>query len=183
MAFNFIPSDNTALVKDDFNEARYTGGRISVRYDIDDTWSLLVGASQQTLDTEGVFFVDPDLDDLEIQRYEDDSMEDSFENFNWTLEGRLGNLDVVYTGAFTDRDVDQFVDYTDYLFVGQYLPYYICDASVKLPPVTALLQELANRPICTLKAAVKPRWKPMNFASPLMKISVFVLPLVRITVL
>ncbi|MFT5578230.1 MAG: iron complex outermembrane receptor protein [Paraglaciecola psychrophila] len=130
---NFLSADNSALVEDDFNEASYTGGRISVRYDIDDTWSLLVGVSQQTLDTEGVFFVDPDLDDLEIQRYEDDTLEDSFENFNWTLEGRLGNLDVVYTGAFTEREADQIVDYTDYLFVGQYLPYYICDRSVSYP--------------------------------------------------
>jgi len=130
---NFLSADNSALVEDDFNEARYTGGRISLRYDIDDTWSLLVGVSQQTLDTEGVFFVDPDLDDLEIQRYEDDSLEDSFENVNWTLEGRLGNLDVVYTGAFTEREADQFVDYTDYMFVGQYLPYYICDYSVTYP--------------------------------------------------
>jgi len=132
-AVNFLSADNSALVEDDFNEARYTGGRISLRYDIDDTWSLLVGVSQQTLDTEGVFFVDPDLDDLEIQRYEDDSLEDSFDNVNWTLEGRLGNLDVVYTGAFTEREADQFVDYTDYLFVGQYLPYYICDGSVSYP--------------------------------------------------
>jgi len=34
---------------------------------------------------------------------------------------------VVYAGAYTDRETDQIVDYTDYLFVGQYLPYYICD--------------------------------------------------------
>jgi hypothetical protein len=40
---------------------------------------------------------------------------------------------VVYTGAFTDRETDQVVEYTDYMFVGQYLPYYICDTSVTYP--------------------------------------------------
>lgn len=129
----FLNADNAALIDEDFNEASYKGGRVSALYDIDDTWSLLVGFGQQTVDTEGVFFVDPDLDDLQIQRYEDDTLEDSFENVNWTLEGRLGNLDVVYTGAFTEREADQVVDYTDYLFVGQYLPYYICDGSVTYP--------------------------------------------------
>ena len=44
-----------------------------------------------------------------------------------TLEGTIGELEVVYAGAYTDRDTNQMVDYTDYLFVGQYLPYYICD--------------------------------------------------------
>jgi iron complex outermembrane recepter protein len=39
----------------------------------------------------------------------------------------------VYTGAYTDRDTDQVTDYTDYLFVGQYLPYYICDGYVTYP--------------------------------------------------
>ncbi len=130
---NFLAADNSALVEKDFNEATYTGGRISALYEFDENWSLLVGVSQQTLDSEGVFFVDPDLDDLEIQRYEEDSLEDSFENVNWKLEGRLGELDVIYTGAFTEREADQFVDYTDYLFVGQHLPYYICDGAVTYP--------------------------------------------------
>ena len=134
---NFLSADNANLVEKDFNEATYTGGRISALFEFDENWTLLVGVSQQTLDTEGVFFVDPDLDDLEIQRYEDETLDDSFENYNWTLEGRIGNLDLVYTGAFTEREADQLVDYTDYLFVGQYLPYYICDGSVTYPGASA----------------------------------------------
>ena len=49
------------------------------------------------------------------------------------MEGRIGELEVIYTGAYTERESDQIVDYTDYMFVGQYLPYYICDASVSYP--------------------------------------------------
>ena len=60
-------------------------------------------------------------------------MEDSFDNVNWKLEGRLGDLDIVYAGAYTKRETDQMIDYTDYLFVGQYLPYYICDTTVTYP--------------------------------------------------
>jgi iron complex outermembrane receptor protein len=48
-------------------------------------------------------------------------------------EGRLGALEALYTGAYTERTTDQIVDYSDYLFVGQYLPYYICDGSVTYP--------------------------------------------------
>merc|ERR1711965_788123 len=57
-------------------------------------------------------------------------------NMSLTLEGSLGELDVVYAGAYTDRESNQIVDYTDYLFVAQYLPYYICDYSVSYPAST-----------------------------------------------
>ena len=130
---NFIAADNAALVEDDFNDAIYTGYRLSGLFEFNDNWNLLVGLSQQQLETDGVFLSDPDLDDWEIQRYEDEETTDSYTNVNWTVEGRIGALDAVYTGAFTDRDTDQIVDYTDYLFIGQYLPYYICDASVTYP--------------------------------------------------
>ena len=130
---NFLKADNSTRTEDNFNETTYAGTRISALWNINENWELLLGAAQQTLDTDGVFFVDPDLGDLEIQRYERDSLKDSFENFSWTLSGRIAELEIVYTGAFTKRDADQFIDYTDYLFVGQYIPYYICDYSVSYP--------------------------------------------------
>ncbi|MDX1500048.1 MAG: TonB-dependent receptor [Woeseiaceae bacterium] len=129
----FLEADNSALVKKDINETEYTGGRISMRWLINDDWDLDVAHTVQDLDADGVFYADPDLGDLEIQSYADNSVDDSFNNTSWTLTGRFGELETVYTGAFTDRETDQIVDYTDYLFVGQYLPYYICDGSVSYP--------------------------------------------------
>ena len=132
-AVNFISADNSALIEEDFNEATYTGGRLSARWDISDRWSLLVSHMEQELDVDGVFFADPTLDDLQIQRFSQDSVKDKFSNTAWTVEGYIGELQAIYSGAYTDRDTDQVVDYSDYLFVGQYLPYYICDGSVTYP--------------------------------------------------
>ena len=129
----FLDADNSSLVKKDFNETEYSGVRVSGLWDINDTWSLLVSHQAQDVESDGVFFADPDLGDLEVQRYANDRIEDSFNNTSWTLDGMIGELEVVYTGAFTDRETDQVVDYSDYLFVGQYLPYYICDGSVTYP--------------------------------------------------
>ncbi|MFT5351366.1 MAG: iron complex outermembrane receptor protein, partial [Gammaproteobacteria bacterium] len=135
----FIAADNSARAEKNFNETTYTGGRISGLWDINDNLSLLVAHARQDVDSDGVFFADPTLsDDLAIERFEDDSIEDKYHNTNWTLTGafdagRMGELEVVYTGAYTDRETDQNVDYTDYLFVGQYLPYYICDSTVSYP--------------------------------------------------
>ncbi|MEM1402487.1 MAG: TonB-dependent receptor [Pseudomonadota bacterium] len=130
---NFIEANNDTRDQDDFNEATYAGARLSALLDINDDWSLLLGVAQQSIDSEGVFYQDPELGDLEINRYEQDTLEDDFENYNWTLNGRLGELDLLYTGAYTEREAESQVDYTDYLFVGQYIPYYICDYAVSYP--------------------------------------------------
>ncbi len=130
---NFISANNSAIAEKDFNDTVYAGFRLSGQYDFNSDWSLLVTHAQQQLDSEGVFFADPELEEYAIERFSEDDLEDSFHNTSWTLEGRLGMLEALYTGAYTERTTDQKVDYSDYLFVGQYLPYYICDGSVTYP--------------------------------------------------
>ena len=134
----FLQADNANRDDEDINDTTYAGGRLSARLDISDDWSLVVAHARQPIESDGVFFADPDLGEYEIERFEGDSLEDDFSNTAWTFEGRVAMLDVVYTGAYTDREADQRVDYSDYLFVGQYLPYYICDYSVVYPQYVGL---------------------------------------------
>ena len=122
-----------AIVKENANPVTYDGFRASIAHEINDNWNANLTVAQQTIESDGVFFVDPTLGDLEIQRYSEDTINDEFDNMSVTIEGSIGDLEVVYAGAYTDRATDQIVDYTDYLFVGQYLPYYICDGSVTYP--------------------------------------------------
>ena len=129
----FLEANNTNLVEKDFNESTYTGGRISFRWLPNDRWKFDFAHTTQDLESDGVFFSDPGVGDLEVERFSPDSIDDSFSNTAWTASALFGELEVLYTGAFTDRDTDQVVDYTDYLYVGQYLPYYICDGSVTYP--------------------------------------------------
>lgn len=125
---NFI--DANALVEKNQNDASYVGFRLSALYEINDDWSFQAGYAHQELETDGVFFADPNLGGLRTQTYEESNLDDSFDNVSWTLKGRLGALEALYTGAYTKRSAEQRIDYTDYLYVGQYLPYYICDYSV-----------------------------------------------------
>tara|TARA_S200000501_G_scaffold211536_1_gene198689 strand:+ start:67 stop:2541 length:2475 start_codon:yes stop_codon:yes gene_type:complete len=129
----FLDADNGAQAEDNFNDAVYSGARLTALWEFSPDWSLTVAHMRQNVEADGVFFADPTVGDLAIQRYENDRLEDSFNNTNWTLEGRIGELETIYTGAFTDREADQMVDYADYMFVGQYLPYYVCDGSVTYP--------------------------------------------------
>ena len=136
---DFKEANNSDLVEEDFNDATHEGARLAALIDLNDDWSLLLGYGHQSLETDGVFQADPTLgtDDPSIQRYSPENLEDSFDNVNWKLEGRVGDLNIVYAGAYTKRETDQMIDYTDYLFVGQYLPYYICDTAVTYPEYNA----------------------------------------------
>ncbi|MEM1051396.1 MAG: TonB-dependent receptor [Pseudomonadota bacterium] len=136
----FLQADNAGLAQDNFNDTTYAGFRVSALWEVTPDWTINVSHQRQSLESDGVFFADPTLDglgDLEIERFEEDRLEDDFSNTSWTVEGRIGWLDVIYTGAYTDRESEQRADYTDYLFAGQYLPYYICDGSVTYPGAAA----------------------------------------------
>ena len=125
----FLDADNSAIVEENFNDVTYS--EADNRY-LGDGVGLEVHADLlQKIEADGVFS-DPSLDDYEIQRYEEDELDETLHNTNWTVE-EIGGLDVIYTGAYTDRETDQIVDYTDYMFVGDYLPYYVCDGSVTYP--------------------------------------------------
>jgi outer membrane receptor protein involved in Fe transport len=129
----FLEAENSDRVEEDFNETTYTGGRIAARWDLGDNWRFDAAYATQDIESDGVFFADPNLGDLEIERFSPDTIDDSFDNLSWTVTALFGELEAIYTGAFTDRETDQITDYTDYLFVGQYLPYYICDGYVTYP--------------------------------------------------
>lgn len=135
----FTSVSNSALVEKDFNDARYQGFRVSGHYIVNDNWSLLVQHAHQRLETEGVFSDDPvgdggvltdDLDgagEYAVARFYPDDLDDVFSQTSLTLDGRIGALDVLYTGAYLDRDVQQRFDYAGYIDDAAYVAYYICD--------------------------------------------------------
>ncbi|MBK5911673.1 hypothetical protein CCR85_09260 [Rhodothalassium salexigens] len=129
----FLEASNTDLVEEDFNDALYRGLRLSGKWFINDAWDLEVTHMRQNLDADGVFDYDPAVGDLDVRRYTADELDEKWHNTAWTLTGRLAFLEMVYTGGYLDRDVDQSIDYTGYANVGPYIPYYICDLAVSYP--------------------------------------------------
>ena len=128
-AVKYDTADNTALVEEDFNDAKYQGGRFSARGLINEDWDILLQHTEQELQADGVFDYDPEVGDLQANRFFPDSLEDEFGLTAWTLTGRLGALDVVYTGGYLDREIEQSVDYTGYNNSGGYIAYYTCTYS------------------------------------------------------
>ena len=126
----FEAADNSALVENDFNDARYVGGRVSLAYEPVEDWGLLVQHTRQSLDTDGVFAYDPNLDGKSsATRFEPDNNEDEFGLTSLTINGRIGMLDLIYAVGYLDREIETAVDYSDYTSGGGYQVYYLCDST------------------------------------------------------
>ena len=96
----------------------------NAQYNINDDWDVLLQHSRQTLDTTGVWDFDPTKGDLNVSRFQEDSNNDAFNQTAWTVNGRMGQLDLVYTGAYLDRDVEAKIDYTGYTNIGGFIHGY-----------------------------------------------------------
>ena len=130
-----IPAVNTTLAEKDFNDASYQGVRSALAYKANDNWDFLLQVMQQELNTEGTFAQDPTIGEREISTFFPDFQNDEFSQFAWTANGQIGNLEVIYTGAFLDREVDQSTSDNAYLEQGGFIPFYLCNATQCFDPV------------------------------------------------
>ena len=62
----------------------------------------------------GSFGSDTSLPDLRVQHFFPESQHDRFVQAALTIQGKLGNWDLTYAGAYFDRKVNSSSDYTDY---------------------------------------------------------------------
>jgi len=119
-------ASNAPLVEDNFNDSFYKGIRLGLYHEFNPDWNVLVQNTYQELGADGVFDYDPEVGDLEVERYFPDELDDKFNQTTWTVEGRAGMLDLVYTGGYLYREVEQSVDYTGYNNAGAFIAYYTC---------------------------------------------------------
>ncbi len=152
--------NNLAFVEEDFNDAVYRGVRFSAKIAISDDWELIPQYMAQSLDVDGVFDHSPEsianistdaagsriVGDLQVQRFFPDYLDDDFEQFSLTLNGRLGALEFVYAGSFLDREVNNSFDYSGYTQVGAYGFYYICQPTYTLcgDPTEGMIAQIEN---------------------------------------
>jgi iron complex outermembrane recepter protein len=109
-------SDNAKLVKSDFNSVDTFGGRASLRWVLDNDWTVTPSIVAQHTDTSGVFAYDPSVGDLKVQHFFPEWAHDNWVQAALTIEGKIANFDVVYSGGYMDRQINAASDYTDYSF-------------------------------------------------------------------
>jgi iron complex outermembrane recepter protein len=106
--------DNAALVKKDYNTVETTGGRAALKVELNDSWTILPTVMGQVQQTDGDFAYNPAVGDLQVQHYFPQYVHDSWVQSALTVEGKIGNFDLVYAGAYLTRNTHEQSDYTDY---------------------------------------------------------------------
>jgi outer membrane receptor protein involved in Fe transport len=123
--------NNASVVANGINPVTYEGIRVEALYRINDDWNILLTQSYQDMNSQGVFYQQPNASDgaalapLEVTLFNPAYDKDKFESTAWTVNGKFGALKAVYTGGYLVRNVDQVGDYTNYAR-GVYADYYQC---------------------------------------------------------
>jgi iron complex outermembrane recepter protein len=106
--------NNARFIKENYNDVDIAGGRAALKIDLDDNWTATASVFGQTQNAKGSFGFDPNVGDLKVQRFQPESNKDRFGQIALTIEGKIGNWDLTYAGAYMKRKRDTVSDYVDY---------------------------------------------------------------------
>jgi iron complex outermembrane receptor protein len=109
--------DNTSQTNSRYNTAETRGGRIAGRVNLGDNWTVTPTFMGQILDSRGFFGYDPAVGDLQVVHFgTPESDRDSFTQTALTIEGKVSNFDITYSGGWFDRNEHTLSDYSDYSY-------------------------------------------------------------------
>ncbi|HEY1427001.1 MAG TPA: TonB-dependent receptor [Caulobacteraceae bacterium] len=117
---NAPQANNFQVAGRDSNPVTYDGARVSLLWQVNDDWDVLISQTFQDLDAEGVDATFPrgsdfqPLGPMQITFFSPSFDHDNWRNTAWTVNGKIGPIRTIYTGGWLDRHIDQQMDYTNY---------------------------------------------------------------------
>ncbi len=117
---NSGPINNYAFAKKNSNPVTFVGARVEAAYKINEDWDVLIAESLQNMDAKGIpaeYPVGSDgqaLKPLQTTTFNPSYDNDRFKNTAWTVNGKIGDLNAIYTGSYMVRKIQQQMDYTNY---------------------------------------------------------------------
>lgn len=136
-----ITVDNGNIAKKDFNDVETKGGRAALKVNLDDNWTILPQVMAQITDTNGNFSYNPAVGPLETLKFLPESTHDSWVQSALTIQGKIGDLDLVYAGAYLTRNTHEYEDYTDYslAYDAAYGKYFVDNAGKLIDPAQYII--------------------------------------------
>jgi outer membrane receptor protein involved in Fe transport len=111
-----VTINNFATAREDYNTVENWGGRAALKIDLDENWTVTPTIMGQVSNSNGVFAFDPSVGDLDVTHFQPEWAHDRWYQAALTVQGKIGDLDLVYSGGYMDRTIKQAQDYTDYSF-------------------------------------------------------------------
>lgn len=103
---------NADIVKDDFNDADWKGGRASIKWQVNDKWALTGIYNLSDSEIHGFNDFDPTTGDLKTIKFHQESWDDNWSNFQFTIDGDLGFAQLTSSTAYFERDTAYVFDAT-----------------------------------------------------------------------
>ncbi len=114
-----ITQDNADLVEDNYNDVDTYGGRLALGIDLDGNWTLKPTVMGQVQKTNGSFAQERSTavsGKLQTVQYNPEKSKDEWIQAALTIEGKIGNWDLVATGGILNRKDWTQSDYSDYSY-------------------------------------------------------------------
>ena len=105
--------DNATLVQKNYNPVDSYGGRLNATLEAGD-WKLYPSVTYQYLDAKGYFNYDPRVGDLEVHDYSQTENIDKWVQASLTIQGKIGDFDLVSSSGYFKRKIHNTSDYTYY---------------------------------------------------------------------
>lgn len=113
-----IVLDNADVAEDNYNTVDTIGARAALLIDLDEDWTITPQLQYQKQQGEGSW--GEDLSDFggdqQVTHFKEEFTDDEWFQAALTVEGKISNFDLVYAGAYLDREVDGSFDYSDYSY-------------------------------------------------------------------
>ncbi|MGL4540951.1 MAG: TonB-dependent receptor, partial [Polymorphobacter sp.] len=136
-----ITIDNYDIAQENFNWTDTYGARAALRVELGDNWAITPTIMGQVQESNGVFGYDPNIGELDVERFQPDTYLDQWAQAALLIEGKVGNFDLTYSGSYLTREIKSLSDYSDYSFFYDpvYGQYVIDDAGNLIDPSQSVI--------------------------------------------
>jgi iron complex outermembrane recepter protein len=111
-----ITIDNADRARKDYNIADTRGARAALKIDLNENWSITPSVVGQGAHVNGIYAFDPSVGDLKVTHFFPEDSEDRWIQTALTVQGKIGNFDIVYAVSHLNRSDHYDQDYSDYSY-------------------------------------------------------------------
>ncbi|MHB8813217.1 MAG: TonB-dependent receptor [Steroidobacteraceae bacterium] len=101
-------------VSSNYNTIDTRGGRAELKFDLGDNWTVTPTVQGESDTSNGDFGYDPAVGYLQLTHFGPENSTDKWQQTALTIEGKVHDFDIVYTGGYLKRTQHSVSDYSDY---------------------------------------------------------------------
>ena len=110
----FYVLDNSGIAKNDYNPIEQYGGRLAILWELTPGWDIMPSINAQREIADGYFGFDPRVGDLQVRDYDVTENDDRWYQAQLSINGHIGDFDLVSATGYYQRKVKLLNDYTYY---------------------------------------------------------------------